>query len=152
MVGRVYAYLVIAVILAATIYPITWPLSRDSFPLSNYPMFSRPLPEPTVVVPYAVGVERDGTRYHIPPELVANAEVLQARAVLRTALIRGQATTDALCRRIAERVAKSDNPDWARVIEIRVVIGTHDAVAYLTGTDTEGSEDIHGFCPVERAP
>lgn len=148
MASRVYAYLVIAVVLAAVSYPFTWPLSRDSFPLSNYPMFSRPLPEPTVTIQYALGLEPDGTRHHLPPRMVANEEVLQARVTLGRAVSQGKQATRTLCRSIAERVAR--HPDFAAVTEVRIVSGTHDAVAYLTGQDTLGREDVYGRCPVAR--
>lgn len=148
MASRVYAYLVIAAVLAAVSYPFTWPLSRDSFPLSNYPMFSRRLPEPTVTLQYALGLEPDGTRHHLPPRLVANEEVLQARAVLARAVSQGEQTTQSLCRTIAGRVAR--HRDFEAVTEVRIVSGTHDAVAYLTGRDTRGREDVYGRCPVPR--
>jgi hypothetical protein len=148
MASRAYAYLVIAVVLAAVSYPFTWPLSRDSFPLSNYPMFSRRLPEPTVVVQYALGLEADGTRHHLPPRLVANEEVLQARVTLGRAVAQGEQATRSLCRSIAERVARQ--PDLDAVTEVRIVSGTHDAVAYLTGRDTRGKEDVYGRCRVPR--
>lgn len=151
MASRAYAYLISAVVLAAVSYPFTWPLHRDSFPLSNYPMFSRPLPEPTVSLQYALGVEPDGTRHHLPPRLVANEEVLQARAVLARAVAHGAEATRSLCRALAARVAGA-GAGWARVAEVRIVTGTHDAVAYLTGRNTRGSERVHGRCPVERAP
>jgi hypothetical protein len=150
MATRLYAYLVSAVVLAAVCYPFAWPLHRDSFPLSPYPMFSRKLPEPTVTLQYAVGVAPDGTRHHLKPSLVANQEVLQARAVLGRAVSMGQEATRALCRTIAGRVARER--DLAGVTEVRIVTGTHDAVAYLAGRDTRGQERVHGRCPVERVP
>jgi hypothetical protein len=145
--SRLYAYLVSAAVLAAVAYPITWPLSRDSFPLSNFPMFSRPLPEPTVTIQYALGLEPGGKRHHLPPKLVANGEVLQARAVLARAVRQGPEATQELCRLAAGRVARAGEP-WAAVTEVQIVTGTHDAVAYLTGEDTRGSERLHGRCPV----
>lgn len=147
---RFHAYLVSAAVLAAVCYPFTWPLYRDSFPLSPYPMFSRKLPEPTVTLQYAVGLEPGGARHHLAPSLVANQEVLQARAVLARTVRAGQQATDALCRTIAGRVARER--DLARVAEVRIVSGTHDAVAYLTGRDTRGKEEVYGRCPVERRP
>lgn len=156
MAGRFYAYLVSAVVLVAVAYPVTWPVAwpgaHDSFPLSNYPMFSRPLPQPSLRLVYAVGVERDSTRHHLPPSVIANEEVLQARAVLSQTVARGEAASLALCRQLAERVAASDDAFAADIIEVRIVTGDHDAVAYLTGDDREGRERIHSFCPVERTP
>lgn len=151
MASRLYAYLVSAAVLAAVAYPITWPLSRDSFPLSNYPMFSRPLPEPTVTIQYALGLEPDGKRHHLSPELVANGEVLQARAVLARAVRQGREATQELCRLAASRVARAGG-EWAAVTQVEIVTGTHDAVAYLTGENTRGKERVHGRCPVPAEP
>jgi hypothetical protein len=147
MASRVYAYLVSAAVLAAMAYPVTWPLTRDSFPLSNFPMFSRRLPEPTVTIQYALGLEAGGARHHVPPQLVANREVLQARAVLARAVHQGPEATGALCRVVAGRVAEA-GPPWDAVTEVQIVTGTHDAVAYLTGKDTRGRERVHGRCRV----
>lgn len=149
MASRAYAYLVIVATLAAVSYPFTWPLSRDSFPLSNYPMFSRRMPEPTLTLQYALGLEPDGTRHHLPPRMVANEEVLQARAVLARAVSQGQQATQSLCRMIAGRVARHGGP-FADVTEVRIVSGTIDTVAYLTGRDTGGREDVYGRCAVTR--
>jgi hypothetical protein len=151
MASRLYAYLVSAAVLSAVVYPITWPLSRDSFPLSNYPMFSRPFPEPTVKIQYALGLEPDGTRHHLPPKLVANGEVLQARAVLARAVRQGPEATQELCQLAASRVARAGE-EWAAVTEVQIVTGTHDAVAYLTGKDTRGRERTHGRCAVPTEP
>lgn len=153
MASRAYAYLVSVSVLAAMAYPFTWPLSRDSFPLSNFPMFSRRFPEPILTLQYAVGLAADGERHHLPPELVANGEVLQARAVLARAVRQGPQATAALCRLAADRVARAGG-SWAEVTEVQIVTGKHDAVAYLTGADTRGDERVHERCPVpaERAP
>jgi hypothetical protein len=143
---RLYGYALIVVILGATAYPLTWPRGRDSFPLSSYPMFSRLLPTAAMTVQYAIGVDAGGGRHHLAPELVANDEVLQARAVLAHAVGRGRAGVDTLCKHIAGRVARTSS--LRHVIEVRIVTGSHDAVAYLTGRDRVGSERLHGRCSI----
>ena len=144
---RLYGYLVAFAVVTAVSVPFTWPSNRDSFPLSNYPMFSRPRPKPTVTIQYAVGVEPGGARHHLAPEMVANDEVLQARAVLARAVRSGRAAADELCRRIAGRVA-GEGGDLDAVSEVRIVTGSHDSVAYLTGRDRIGTERVHATCPV----
>lgn len=74
MASRVWAYLASALLIGAMCVPFSWPLHRDSFPLSNYPMFSRPLPDPSVTITYALGIEPGGARHHLPPKLVANED------------------------------------------------------------------------------
>ncbi|MEM9494282.1 MAG: hypothetical protein AAGC55_34370 [Myxococcota bacterium] len=151
MYWRVYGYLVAAVVAITVAYPATWPSSRDSFPLSGYPMFSRPKPDPTITEVYAVGVAADATRTPIPPELLANDEVLQARAVLRRAVRAGRSARRELCKSIAERVdqlARDKVAEWMPIVEIRIVSGTHNAVDYLTGADPVGKERTRIRCSV----
>lgn len=143
---RIHGYAVVLCIVFAVSLPFTWPAKRDSFPLSNYPMFSRPRPNAMVTIQYAVGVTADGARRHLAPEFIANDEVLQARAVLSRAVRGGSRAATELCHRIAGRVAADEA--LGAVIEVRIVTGTHDSVAYLTGRDRVGRERLHVRCPV----
>jgi hypothetical protein len=148
---RVQAYVVSAVVLACVAWPVVrHPLRDDSFPLSTYPMFSRPRPKPVLSANYALRVDADGERHHLSPRYIANGEVLQARAILdRTVGSKDRRRLRQLCEDIAERVARWDHPAKATV---RIVRGTHDAVEYLTGRDTRGRERIHIECPVRKSP
>ena len=145
---RFYAYVVSAVLIGAVAYPFAWQSREDSFPLSTYPMFSGRMATPEVSIPYALGIEANGKRHHLQPDLVANDEVLQARAVLERAVAGGSAEAGRLCSSIARRVAKRNS--LRDVTMVRVVTGRHDAVAYLTGKDRTGAESVHAMCPVGR--
>ena len=144
--GRLFGYLVCVLVLAATLWPLTWPRGRDSFPLSSYPMFSRKLPTATFSSQYTVAVDGDGGRHHLPPEMIANEEVLQASVVLRRAVHTRRAGP--LCREVARRVAASSRFRQATVVKI--VTGRHDAVAYLRGSDRVGDEKVHARCAIRR--
>ena len=150
MLERLYAYVVSAVLIGAVAYPFTWSSREDSFPLSTYPMFSSRLPTSEITSNYALGIDADGTRHHLEPSLVANEEVLQARAVLNHAVGRGPAESRKLCESISKRVASRDG--LGDVAMIRIVTGRHDAVAYLTGEDRTGIERVHAVCGVRREP
>lgn len=150
MAERLYAYVVSAVLIGAVAYPFAWKGYEDSFPLSAYPMFSRRLPTPELKVAYAIGLEDDGERHHLEPELIANDEVLQARAVISRAVGAGRGDAAKLCAHIAERVASRSG--MRGVTSVRIVTGTHDAVEFLTGRDRVGSEKVHVACPVRREP
>lgn len=150
MTDRLYAYVVSAVLIGVVAYPFSWEPYEDSFPLSSYPMFSRRLPTPQVKISYALGIEPDGSRHHLEPELVANEEVLQARAVLSRAVGAGKGEASKLCSKIAGRVAGRGG--LRDVTTVRVVTGTHDAVEFLTGGDRIGVEKVHATCPVRRTP
>lgn len=152
MAERVYAYVVSVAILAAMLLPLAWdPMRDDSFPLSPYPMFSRPKPDPRVTVTYAVGITGGDGRPWLEPEVViGNKEVLQARATIARARQGGEPALRELCRSTAARVA--GRGELGEVTEVAIVTGSHDAVAYLTGRDRVGREDIHVRCAVVRAP
>jgi hypothetical protein len=152
-VQRAWAYLVSVVVLAAMLWPLGWAPYEDSFPLSSYPMFSNPRESAEMALKYAVGVSADGERSWIEPGLVANGEVLQARATISRSIKAGKAAAKKLCRDIAARIAARGT--LPAVEEIRLVTGVHDAVAYLTGRDRVGKEKVHAKCPVpgrEAAP
>jgi hypothetical protein len=144
----VWVYALSGALLLAVVWPLAWAPGRDSFPLSTYPMFSHRRPSPVFTLDYAIGVDATGGRRHLGPHLVANQEVLQARAVLAGAVARGPAATAQLCARIAERVARRRG--MAPVVEVHIVRGAHDAIAYLTGSDREGREQLWARCPVVR--
>ena len=40
--ARWWGGVVVLTVLGSVLWPLTWPLDRDSFPLSNYPMFAWP--------------------------------------------------------------------------------------------------------------
>jgi hypothetical protein len=148
---RIHAYLVSIAILAAMLVPLSWdPLRGDSFPLSPYPMFSRPKPDARVTVTYVVGITGGDGRRRLSPQLViGNREVLQARVSIARARNAGAAALRDLCLTVAGRIAA--RPEMAEVTEVAIVTGTHDAVAYLTGRDRVGTENIHDRCAVVRA-
>ncbi len=98
-----------------------WPALRDppvdSYPLSTYPMFSRPRGQP--LLHQVVAVDRTGEERVLPPRLVANAETLQASAALRQAVATGQLAR--LCREIATRVASDPEFPGAKRLDVRAV-------------------------------
>lgn len=149
MSGRAVIYAFIALILGATIEPVLRDPWDDSFPLSTYPMFSGGKPTPSITLRYAIALDATGERRHVPPDLVANGEVLQARAVIARAIDKGRDSANDLCRHIAGRIAARGG-EWRPITEVRLVTGTFDAVEYLTGRDRVGAERLHVGCEVLR--
>ena len=147
--GRAVTYAFIALILGLTLEPVLRSPWDDSFPLSTYPMFSGAKSTPSTTLRYAIAVDDSGQRRHVPPRLVANSEVLQARAVISRAISDGNARALELCNAIAQRVAAAGG-EWRAMTAVRLVTGTFDAVEYLTGRDKVGVEKIHVSCPVSR--
>lgn len=125
------------------------PLARapydDSFPFSTFPMFASKRAT-KLTMGYALGVRADGTDRTLSPRMIGTGEVLQARAMIDGAM-RSRTRLDALCTQIAARVA--DDDDFADVTQIRLVMGTHDAVEYLVHAK-QGSVLERARCPVNR--
>jgi len=147
---RVRALAVSAVVLAAVLWPLTWIPDRDSFPLSSYPMFAHNRRSAVLTAVYAVATDQRGERRYVPPELIGNREVLQARAVLDRAARGGKKGVAILCREVAEKIAAGQGgAQMSGTVEVQILRGRHDAGAYFE-TGLLGEEHVLGHCPVER--
>jgi hypothetical protein len=138
---RVIAYAVSALVIALVLSPLGWEASRDSFPLSSYPMFAHGRRSPVLHAVYAITTDAGGERTYVPPHLVANREVLQARAVLDRAARGGKKAAVALCREIAGRV------DPSGAAQVTILRGKHDAIRYFESGEL-GTEQVLARCPV----
>jgi hypothetical protein len=146
---RVRALAVSAVVMAAVLWPLGWgDPNRDSFPISSYPMFAHDRRSAVLTAVYAVAMAYDGQRSYVPPELIANREVLQSRAVLDRAARGGKKGVALLCREVAERIAAGQGgAPFARTVEVQILRGRHDAGRYFD-TGELGAEKVLGRCPV----
>jgi hypothetical protein len=134
------------VLVAAVLSPLARDPRRDGFPLSTYPMFAAPR-DTRMTLSFAYGVTAAGDRRLLEPAVVGTREVLQAAMTIAQAVGRGAADAAELCRHIATAVA--DDPQRADVVEVRVVTGDEDAVAYLAD-GSFGPERLRARCAVER--
>ncbi len=123
---RAPALLVSALVIAATIWPALRDPPRDSFPLSPYPMFSSVREKPWIDI--VVGFEADGREHRISPEMVANAEVMQAAQTVSKAIRRKRAK--GLCERVALRVGQ--NSEYADVVRLEVQSRQFNPRTYFT--------------------
>ena len=139
-----FAAVVSIALLGATLAPLIREPWDDGFPLSTYAMFAFERPT-KLSMEYAFGVTATGDRKTLTPRLVGSAEVLQAMTVLQRA--RSQGKLPELCATIAGRVA--DDAGYNDLTEIRIVIGTHDAVDFLM-RDIRGPEAQLTSCKVPR--
>jgi hypothetical protein len=137
-----WSYIVGAAMLIAVTAPLTGLATADSFPVSDYPMFSFKRDTPVASIAHAVGVTAAGDRTTLPPRAVGTDEVIQAFETFRQAVRNGDAALAALCQDIAARVAA----DGYATIEI--TSDTFDAIEYLDGARTPDSTVIHASCPV----
>lgn len=140
---RVWSYGFAAALIVAVLLPVAGDPRGDSFPFSTYPMFSgRQSAEATV--PHAVLVGEGGERSPLPPEAVANDEVVQAFETLRQAIRQGPQATAALCARVADwQAGRSEGP-----VRVEIVSDTYDAIAYFEGDRQPVATDVHATCEV----
>lgn len=143
---RLWGGLVSLVLLVAVAYPLRRdPAYGDSFPLSTYPMFAFERPGARVAIDYVVATSADGARRHVPPDLVANHEVMQALMTIRRAVRSGKAST--LCAEVAARAARDRR--FAAMDTILVVFGDHRGIDFLVH-GRRGPERTHARCPIPR--
>ncbi|MDH3729829.1 MAG: hypothetical protein OES13_01700 [Acidimicrobiia bacterium] len=117
---------------------------RDSYPLSNYPMFAQPL-EATNSADAVIGLTAAGERRTLSPRRIAETdEVIQAVGYVYNELAAGRA--DQLCSDVARRVA-DDGP--SHVVAIQVITERQDAVAYFQGV-RDPEVTLHASCEVVR--
>ena len=146
---RVLAYVVSAVLLGVTVWPVFWDPSRDSFPHSSYPMFSREMEDAQAEVTHALAVYADGLRVPLSPRLSAGAfEVLQSQATIRSAVRRGGEARARLCREAARRVAAE--PGLAAVTGIELATSRYDVFRYFDGDPAPLRRRVHVACEVPR--
>ncbi|NVB84097.1 MAG: hypothetical protein HOV81_37325 [Kofleriaceae bacterium] len=143
--ARLYAVAVSVALVAATLLPLRRDPYDDGFPMSTYPMFASK--RATVqTYTYALGVTKDGKRRTLSPSIIGGTgEILQALQVVDRALRSG--SLPALCKSIASRVREHDN--FADVVAIRIVTGTHNSLTYLAG-HVIGPEQERVRCEVQR--
>jgi hypothetical protein len=132
----VYALVAVAVV-AVALPGVT---DHDSFPLSNYPMFSNDRGRVNAF-DTAVGVTGDGEVRRLSPEEIAGGyEVIHAAYTVSKAIRASDA--DGLCVEIAERVRDDD------VTRVEVVTETHDTITWFEGDETPMARIVHADCAV----
>lgn len=127
----------------AVLSPLFRSPPRDSYPLSNYPMFSQRL-EAENEVRTAVGHTASGDRRLLSPRLISGSdEVMQAVQDVGDAVRAGEAAD--LCRAIASRVAESGRSE---LVQVAVVTELHNSVEYFRGAEDPLATTVHAECPV----
>ena len=100
---RIYGTVLSVLLIGLSLWPAFRRPPIDSFPFSNYPMFACKKGHP--VVHSIVGTTVDGDRIRVPPEVIANDEVMQAYRTVRAAVMKNRAATGLLCRDTEKRIA-----------------------------------------------
>jgi hypothetical protein len=141
---RIWSYAFAAAMIFAALLPIAGDPRGDSFPFSTFPMFSgRQSPEATI--PHAIAIDAAGQRSVLPPEAVANDEVIQAFETLRQAVRQGPGATARLCERVAEWSSGRET-----AVRVEIVSDTYNAVRYFEGDKAPLATTVHASCEVPR--
>ncbi|MEM6291526.1 MAG: hypothetical protein AAGA54_09685 [Myxococcota bacterium] len=140
-----WAALVAVGLTVAVLFPVA--RGTDGFPLSNYPMFSKPK-STTAKVYHAVGLSPDGIGRPLSPEMVGTDEIMQAYQTVKLAIRGGASTADALCARAAANVL--DDEDYASVTTVQLRVDVFESVQYWQGEKTPTRSRVVTTCAVPR--
>lgn len=140
---RLWAALVSTLVLGAVAWPAVH--GRDSFPLSTYPMFSKPK-SATAEVYHVVAHSTERRHRPVPPALVGTDEIMQAFQTIKIAIRSGE--SDPLCAEIAARVAR--RPEYVDIDRLEVRIDTFDTVGYFSGDRRPQASEVFAVCSVPR--
>jgi hypothetical protein len=113
-------------------------------------MFSYNKPR-TVEVTSAVAIGPDASEHPVPPEYVASSETMQALRTIEKSVRAGRGHALRLCRAIAERVARSPEPEFAQAQRVELVTVKVDSIVYLSGDRRPLKRKEHMRCPVLQA-
>lgn len=144
--SRLHAYGLSLLLLGLVSWPAFRDPPQDSFPLSDFPMFSEGRPSPIFTISQALGVTANDEREPLSPMIsAANREVLQSMVTIARGL---HGNRQAFCREIAARVAADDDLD--HVVAVEVATSTFDGVAYFAEAPVPVRRVVHVRCEVER--
>ncbi len=126
---------------------VLWPAVRgtDGFPLSNYPMFSKPKSTRAKVF-HVLGISAAGQHRPLPPLAVGTDEIMQAYQTVKLAIRGGPSSARALCAQAAARVL--DDDELADITALQVRIDVFDAVEYWRGERRPLQARVIAECPV----
>jgi len=119
----------------------------DSFPLSDYPMFSQERASPEMILEQALAVLPDGRRLPLPSMVsAANHEVLQSMMTIHREVHAGTGRAQAFCRAVARRAALDD--EFKRAVAVELASSRFDAVAYFEGSPEPLDRVVLVRCPM----
>ncbi|MEM7449348.1 MAG: hypothetical protein AAF355_14035 [Myxococcota bacterium] len=146
---RLYALALTLLLSALVVGPAFRNPPYDSFPFSDYPMFSAGRPTPQLRLTHVQGVFENGSRTPLSPWVAAgNHEVLQAGNLIRHASFGSVESRGAFCRRAAARVAEEE--DLQGVVAVELVTSDFDCVRYFEEAQKPQFQRTHERCSVTR--
>ena len=141
---------------AGLVLVVGWPIRenrkpfdrrRDDFPLSYYPMFSERRGA-VGTVHHLIGVDPAGRERVVPHTFAGSGGLNQVRRQINRRVREGR--SDTLARRVARRVAGSDDPRVSDLVRVRVVTSRHRYDDFFAGRRAPLSRRVHAEAPVRR--
>ena len=137
--------MVAVAVIVGSLLPLTWPVGRDSFPLTSYPMFAGRRDDTSVNLVVAV-LESPRAFEVLPAEATGHRHLTQAVRALAQSVADGGDRPARLCTEIAAWVAESRAEPEARV---GLVTASFDGVAYLVHDQRQPTFSAeHAWCEV----
>ena len=144
---RLTGWFVTLLVVAGAIVPLTWSPSRDSFPVSSFPMFSDRRDDATVRLVVA-GIETPDGFDVLPTEATGHRQLTQAVRALAATVEEGGDRPARMCAEVAAWVARTGNGQAGRVTVATV---SYDGLAYLLDHARNPTiESVHASCEVPR--
>jgi len=136
--------------IVSVLLPGFWPGYSDSFPLSNYPMFTTPRSQVRIDRMIGVLVDEKGIEEEItiPSEFIGAFEVMQAASIIRSAVRGGRETQRKLCRSVAENAANS--VEYSEMSKVLLVKEFYSPVQYFTGDSKPLQRIPIDYCAVRK--
>jgi len=123
---------------------------EDGFPFSTFPMFSRPKPDPGLVLTQVLAVFPDGSRKPLPPKLASgNEEVIQTLRMIRDQAYGDRERATAFCKDVVTRVRESSREPWTDAVAIEVARSHFDTVAYFETGPEPVTRKVLVRCPTK---
>jgi len=139
------------VILALVLSPAFRDPNQDSFPLSTYPMFSHPKPNPDLVLTQVLAVFPNGDRKPLPPKLATgNEEVIQAMRMILSETYGGDKRATRFCHDVAYRIERASTSPWKDAVAVELARSHFDSVAYFEKAPTPVNRRMLQRCAIER--
>ena len=139
------------VVLVGVVWPLTWPGDRDSFPLSNYPMFAGRRLTSACSLAEVYGSDEAGRREKLSPRAIGKPSLFGAALQLnRLSQLIESGRVQALatfCREIAAHVGRAADLAWVRRVEI--VRNDYDSLVFHAGTKQPVNTMVYEGCAVQ---
>ena len=137
----------------ALVVALLWPVGQnwadvpeDGFPLSYYPMFTKPR-EPTTVIHHVVAVDASGTQVNLPGYYAGPGGMNTTRRQMRKMVFEGRAQE--LAERVARRLQRNGRAARMGVVRVEVVESTYDIKRFFAGARHPVARITHARANIE---